>query len=56
MKTCFKRIGAVCASVLVFALAMLVGAGIPASGWLLWYLFALSLGSVGGMIALVSEN
>jgi len=56
MRNFVKHFGAVCAGVLVFALAMLIGADVSASGWLLWYLFTLSLGSVGGMIALVSEN
>lgn len=56
MRAFISHIGALCAGVLVFALAMLIGADIPASGWVLWYLFALSLGTVSGMIALVYEN
>ena len=55
MTTFIKHFGALCAGVLVFALAMLIGADVPAAGWLLWYLFALAMGTVGGMIAWAYE-
>ena len=55
MKPVFKGIGAMCASVLVFALGMIIGADVVVSGWLLWYLFALSLGSVVGMVAMLEK-
>ena len=56
MKTWIKHFGAMCAGILVFALAMLIGAGVPVTGWLLWYLFALAMGTVGGMIAWAYET
>ena len=49
------HLGALCAGVLVFALGMIIGADVAVSGWLLWYLFALSLGAVGGIIAMMNE-
>ena len=55
MRNFVMHLGAICAGVLVFALGMIVGAGVTISGWVLWYLFALSLGAVGGMIALMHE-
>lgn len=47
------HLGALCAGVLVFALGMVIGADVAVSGWLLWYFFALSLGAVGGMVAML---
>ena len=47
------HLGALCAGVLVFALGMIIGADVAVSGWLLWYLFALSLGAVGGMVVML---
>lgn len=56
MKQFAKGFGAMCSGVLVFALGMIVGADVSVSGWLLWYLFALSLGSVGGMIVWIGDH
>ena len=53
MKNFVMHLGALCACVLVFALGMIIGADVAISGWLLWYLFALSLGAVGGMVAML---
>lgn len=53
MKNFVMHLGALCAGVLVFALGMIIGADVAISGWLLWYLFALSLGAVGGMVAML---
>ena len=47
------HLGALCAGVLVFALGMVIGADVAVSGCLTWYLFALSLGAVGGMVAML---
>lgn len=55
MRNFVMHLGAICAAVLVFALGMVIGADVAISGWVLWYLFALSLGAVGGMIALMHE-
>ena len=55
MRNFVMHLGAICAGVLVFALGMVIGADVAISGWVLWYLFALSLGTVGGMIALMHE-
>ena len=54
-KSVFTHLGAICAAVLVFALGMIIGADVAVWGWLLWYLFALSLGAVGGMVAMLHE-
>ena len=56
MKSIIQGLGMICAAVLVFALAMIAGAKVEIRGWLTWYLFALSLGTVSGMIALVYED
>ena len=53
MRNFVIHFGAICAAVLVFALGMIIGADVAISGWLLWYLFALSLGAVGGMVAML---
>lgn len=50
----FQGLGMICAGVLMFALAMIVGADVEIRGWLTWYLFALSMGTVGGMIAMIN--
>ena len=53
MRNFMMHFGAICAAVLVFALGMVIGADVEISGWVLWYLFALSLGTVGGMVAML---
>ena len=53
MRNFVMHLGALCAGVLVFALGMIIGADVAVSGWLTWYLFALSLGAVGGMVAML---
>lgn len=55
MKQMIKGAGVVSSVMLVLALAMCIGGGVPICGWLAWYVGALAVVSVLGMGALLHE-
>lgn len=55
MRQMLKNAGVVSSVMLVLALAMCIGGGVPISGWLAWYVGALAVVSVLGMGALLHE-
>ena len=55
MRRMIKGAGVVSSVMLVLALAMCIGGGVPISGWLEWYVGALAVISVIGMGALLHE-
>lgn len=55
MRQMLKNAGVVSSVMLVLALAMCIGGGVPIDGWLAWYFGALAVISVLGMGALVHE-
>ena len=55
MRRMIKGAGVVSSVMLVMALAMCIGGGVPIDGWLLWYFGVLAVISVIGMGALIHE-
>ena len=55
MRQMIKGAGIVASVMLVLALAMCIGGGVPICGWLAWYVGALAVVSVLGMGALIHE-
>ena len=55
MRQMIKGAGIVASVMLVLALAICIGGGVPICGWLAWYFGALAVVSVLGMGALIHE-